>query len=250
MKSSVETFYDDLADLYHLIFEDWPRSIERQAIQLTEVIRARYPQARTIADIACGIGTQSLGLAARGFAVTGSDLSPRAIDRAKREAASRGLNIEFRVDDMERLDTYANVSVDVVIACDNALPHLLNDERMLRAMRRLHGILKPHGLFVFSVRDYATIERDPRRIVPYSVHRTDDGKTIVFQVWDFRGDLYDLNFYFVHDDGTNVSTRVFRSTYWLVTIDRLMELARDAGFVDVERLDDAFFQPLIVCRRG
>jgi hypothetical protein len=31
-------FYDQLADLHHLVFQDWDESIERQARQLTSVI--------------------------------------------------------------------------------------------------------------------------------------------------------------------------------------------------------------------
>ena len=34
MWGTMETFYDDLAEHYHLIFEDWGRSVERQATVL------------------------------------------------------------------------------------------------------------------------------------------------------------------------------------------------------------------------
>src|SRR5712691_2110898 len=127
--------YDDLAELYDLIYEDWPRSIERQAAVLTCIIRERLPAARVVADVACGIGTQALGLAASGFEVVASDLSAGAIERAKREAALRGLKIRFNVDDMETLATYGDGSKDVLIACDNSVPHLLTDQQILRAFR-------------------------------------------------------------------------------------------------------------------
>jgi len=32
-------FYDELAPLYHLIFQDWDASVERQGEQLTAIIR-------------------------------------------------------------------------------------------------------------------------------------------------------------------------------------------------------------------
>src|SRR5579859_4697440 len=80
-------FYDD-----HLIFRDWEASIHRQAVALDSVIREFWGQDhRTILDVACGIGTQALGLAQLGYTVIASDLSPNAIDRAKYEAAQRGL---------------------------------------------------------------------------------------------------------------------------------------------------------------
>ena len=37
-----------------------------------------------------------------------------------------------------------------------------------------------------------------------------------------------------------------RATYYAVTISSLMKLMRMAGFVDVRRLDDRFFQPMII----
>jgi hypothetical protein len=101
------------------------------------------------------------------------------------------------------------------------------------------------------VRDYAEVgERDRPLVVPYGMRERENGRTLLFQVWDFFDDCYDLSFYFVFDDGKNVTTRVFRSRYSLITVDRLMALAREAGFSSVERLDDVFFQPLIVARRG
>ena len=73
---SVERFYDELAPFYHLIFPDWEASIQRQAESLDGVIRERWGEGRlSILDVACGIGTQALGLAALGHRVTASDIS-------------------------------------------------------------------------------------------------------------------------------------------------------------------------------
>ena len=56
--SAVE-FYDGLAPLYHLVYEDWEASIERQGKALDSIIRSyRDETAQSILDVACGIGTQ------------------------------------------------------------------------------------------------------------------------------------------------------------------------------------------------
>src|SRR6266542_201436 len=87
---TVEAFYDQLAPFYHLIFPDWEASIQRQAAAVDAIVRQRWGEARLdILDVACGIGTQALGLAALGHRVTGSDLSAAAIERARREAKGR-----------------------------------------------------------------------------------------------------------------------------------------------------------------
>ena len=80
------SFYDDLASFYHLIFEDWQANMDRQGAWLDSFIRAEWPATRSVLDAACGIGTQALPLAARGYRVTASDISPAAVARAQREA--------------------------------------------------------------------------------------------------------------------------------------------------------------------
>ena len=88
-----DAFYDDLAADYHLIFEDWERSIDRQA----DGAGHAPGRCETVLDAACGIGTQALGLARAGFAVTASDVSPAAVARCSREAAARGLPVRTAV---------------------------------------------------------------------------------------------------------------------------------------------------------
>src|SRR3970040_2006858 len=86
----VRTFYDDLAPLYHLVYENWEASVARQGSALASLIGEHWGAgARTVLDAAVGIGTQALGLLALGFRVTGSDLSHAAVNRAQREAATR-----------------------------------------------------------------------------------------------------------------------------------------------------------------
>jgi hypothetical protein len=51
--TSVRDFYDALASQYHLVFEDWDESVERQASALDGVIRALLGEGRrTVLDVA------------------------------------------------------------------------------------------------------------------------------------------------------------------------------------------------------
>ena len=95
-------FYDGLAPLYQLIYPDWHKSIAWQASVLDAVIRETWGRdvVADVLDVACGIGTQSLGLAKLGYQVTASDLSPDAVERAQREAQAQGLSIDFSVADV------------------------------------------------------------------------------------------------------------------------------------------------------
>src|SRR4051812_26544130 len=96
--------YDPFAPYYHLVYENWAASVTRQGQALDRIIRdvsgGDDRAARTVLDVACGIGTQSLGLAALGYHVTASDLSGASVARAGKEATDRGLTIAFSVADM------------------------------------------------------------------------------------------------------------------------------------------------------
>lgn len=59
---------------------------------------------RHVVDFACGGGVTSLWLAARGTQVTGIDLSPQSIMVAREAASIIGLDVSFRVADLEELE--------------------------------------------------------------------------------------------------------------------------------------------------
>jgi SAM-dependent methyltransferase len=248
---TVETFYDQLAPLYHLIYPDWEASIQRQAAGLDALFREHWGERKLqILDVACGVGTQTLGLARLGHAVTATDLVPAAIDRARREAAQRGLAIDFAVADMRALPERFHDRFDVVLACDNAVPHLLSDADILRAFQEMAACTKPGGLCVISVRDYDREERAGIQIKPYGVRVEGGTRYVILQVWEFTGDIYDLAMYFVEDrGGVRCSTQVMRAHYYAIGTGKLMALLTQAGFVEVERRDDPFFQPVLLGKR-
>jgi len=155
-----QDFYDRLAPYYHLLYPNWEASSARQSRGLAHVL-AEFGVApgNAILDAACGIGTQALGLAQLGYSVTASDLSPAAVRRANDEARARGLAIAFTVADLRRLSSVFRDPFAAVLACDNAIPHLLSDDEIRTALTECRRVLVPGGVFVQSVRDYATIER-------------------------------------------------------------------------------------------
>ena len=102
---------------------------------------------KRILDLACGPATQLLQVAlcnpdAR---FTGVDLSSAMLDRAQANAAlGRFGNVEFRTDDITRLETVGDASVDAVIST-MALHHLPSFEHLLRCFAQIHRVLVPGG---------------------------------------------------------------------------------------------------------
>lgn len=244
-------FYAGFAPCYHLIYPDWEASMKRQASELDGVIRENWGEGvQTVLDVSCGNGTQSLGLAKLGYRVTASDLSPDEVERAKAEARKRGLEIPFSAADMRQAHDHHRAQFDLVISCDNAVPHLLADEDILLAFSQMHACTRPGGGCLISVRDYEKEDLRGPKVKCYEPREENGVRYIIFQVRDTHGDIYDLDVYIVEDRGEpECRTRVLRSQYNTIGITRLIDLMTQAGFKDVQRLDGRFFQPLIIGTR-
>src|SRR5207302_2006922 len=164
-----------------------------------------------------------------------SGLSSAAHERAKREAAQRGLAIDFSVADMRQVAAHHRRQFDLVLAADNAVPHLLTDADLLAAFEQFFASTHRGGGCLLTVRDYDQEDRSGVQLKPYGVRVEDGRRYVVFQVWEFHGPIYDLAMYFVEDrGGSDCSTHVMRSQYYAVGTGRLLDLMRQAGFQDVQ----------------
>lgn len=244
--------YETIAPLYHLVYSDWEESMRHQAAALDGIIReAMGAGPFSILDVSCGIGTQSIGLARLGHTMTASDLSAAAVNRAREEAARRGLTIDFSITDMRRCHDRHSRHFDVVLSADNSVPHLLSDKDLLSAFRGFYACTRPGGATLLTVRDYAREDRTATQIRPYGIRVTDSGRYIVFQCWEFDGDFYDVTMYFLFEGaGGERTITAGRARYYAVDTETLIALLRRAGFVEVRRLDGIFFQPVLLARRA
>lgn len=249
-----ENYYNHLAPYYKYIYPDWDKSVQRQAGVLDGVIKEFIGgTSKTVLDVACGIGTQSIGLARIGYQVTSSDLSSVAIEQARKEAIRYGVQIGFQVVDMRQVWGAYQKQFDVVAACDNSVPHLLSNDEILLAFRQFHQCTKPGGCCIISVRDHALLERRGRQkqMFPRLVHPTGGGQIVLFDVWDFDGDYYEITTYIVEDSGKPAAqTQVIRGgKYYCVEIATLEKLFKEAEFREVKTLRDRFFQPLLIAMK-
>jgi glycine/sarcosine N-methyltransferase len=253
MADSVRAFYDELAESYHFIFADWQGSMRRQAAALERLIDAQLgPGPHTILDCACGIGTQAIGLALLGHTVHATDVSPNAVARAEREAATRGASLSFGVADLRALASQVDGEFDVVLACDNALPHLLEDEDLRLAVENMFAKLRPGGLFLASIRDYDRLVHERPRGEGPRVFDDIRGRRIAFQIWDWTddGSSYRLHQFLLRQDGAAWHTDHFSIIYRALRPPDLVAALRHAGFPLAgihwhEPEESGFFQPIV-----
>jgi SAM-dependent methyltransferase len=243
----MQDFYDDLAPLYHLLFEDWDTGIARQGRHLSAIIRDHWPQTSTILDVSCGIGTQAIALATNGYRVTASDLSAKAIERASSESQKRGQNISFSVCDMLSAHSHHGGGFDLVISCDNALPHLLTDESVCAALKQIFDCARPGGGCLITIRDYEHEKRGKNIFKPYGVRVEGSIRYAIFQVWDFEGDIYDLTLFIVKEDldSQQVTAESMCCRYYAISTAKMMRLMEQVGFQQVKRVDNPYLPFLL-----
>jgi len=243
-----DSFYDELAESYHLIFDDWDAAITRQREVIARLLPAPA-NGKRILDCACGIGTQATGLAMLGYSVEGSDPSVVSIDRARREATTRGVKVEFRVDDMRSLSTAPINSYDAVIAMDNAVPHLESDADIDKALAAMRGRLRSGGIILISLRDYGPLIARRAPSTPPSLYLDGKFRRIVHQVWDWQDDRrYVVHLFITAEKLDGWQTRHFVGHYRAIAPNEVAALALCAGFHDVRVLapdETGYYQPMI-----
>ncbi len=248
----IQTFYDQLATQYDQLFSDWQATTQEQASLLDGIFRENgFDRTASVLDCACGIGTQAVGLAALGYRVTGSDISEVELVQARERAAQNGVELSLACADFRRLEETFCETFDIVLAMDNALPHMLSGDDLEAAVRSIVGRLAPEGLFVASIRDYDTLlESKPPYSPPY-IHKTDKGQRVSFQTWDWEGENYRLVQYIINDEGTPRVSK-FTCEYRATRREELTQLFLAAGCREVAWRfpeETGFYQPIVLARK-
>ena len=139
--------YGDFAAFYDALTDDVDYS--GWADYLLAVFSRHGGQSAQLLDLACGSGSLSLELAARGVDVIGVDGSADMLAVAREKTADEGRDILFLCQDMRQLDLYG--TVDGAVCLLDSLSHILSTGDLAEIFRRLGLFIAPGGLLVFDV---------------------------------------------------------------------------------------------------
>lgn len=133
---------------------------ELEAEDLAQLIEKIIPQEEypKVLDLGCGRGRHALTLAEKGYGVMGIDLSPQAINKAKKTAEKRGLkNVHFKERDMRipLEDTF-----DAVVNLFTTFGYFLEDSENIRVLKSVHSMLRPKGRFLIDFLNANLVEKN------------------------------------------------------------------------------------------
>ena len=139
---------------YEELFQDFADNYDRESFTsgtLGEVDfierEISFNKKGRILDIGCGTGRHSLELARRGYSVTGIDLSPDMIGKAKALAQKENLTIDLQV--MDARDFNFEGAFDLAIMlCEGAFPLMETDEMNFSILQNVFNSLKPGGKLI------------------------------------------------------------------------------------------------------
>lgn len=253
---NAQEFYDKMSADYHLISSAQAGPAEWQGEVIDQLLRGalRTGGPFRVLDCSCGVGTQSLGLARRGHQVLGTDISPRAVQRAEMERAKLGLTAKFAVADMRSLEGVEG-PFDAVISFDNSLAHLTTTADLAFALSSVLSVLRPGGVFLASLRDYDEARKSrPSGTMPR--HLADAmGERVYVQTWDWSedGSHYDLRLFVLKRSGESWSANPLETRMRAYTRAEITEELEKTGFAAVEWVVpevSRYYQPVFLARKA
>ncbi|MEO7993501.1 MAG: class I SAM-dependent methyltransferase [bacterium] len=166
MTSDLTNFYAQLAPLYDLFYASVTEVTANDVAFVRWALGDREPGQTQLIDLACGTGRHLVPLAQAGYQVIGLDLSAHMLDQAAAKCSVADIRVPLHQADMRDLPDLE--PVDAIICMLSAISHMLTVDDLQRALRGIHGLLKPGGTFIMdTVNSVWLLERFKPEIVTF-----------------------------------------------------------------------------------
>ena len=147
--------YAVLAAHYDEVYEVWRTSL---SVARDEIFRARRVGFRSVLDLGCGSGWQSLELARRGASVVAIDPVRSFLAPLRARARKEKLALEVRSGGLPFPPIRDGERFDLALATFDVLNHLSRRDDLLPAFREVSRALVPGGHFFFDLNTPETLE--------------------------------------------------------------------------------------------
>lgn len=223
--------YNHFARVYDAAMDDPAPKIARIAAWIERF----RPGAASLLELGCGTGTMLAGLSGTAGRLTGIDRSPQMLEVAAAKVPGARL-IEGEISAFDLGERF-----DVVICVFDTLNHLTRFEQWRSLMRCTRDHLSDGGLFVFDV-NTATKLRGVAQFAPWITEAGE--RTVVQNVEPPIDGVSIWNVWIVEPDGRGGLVGHHEQIGELgVELDAIEAALHEAGFVVLDRCDEAGMQP-------
>jgi glycine/sarcosine N-methyltransferase len=218
--------------------------IERQLQSLAPA----FGQALKVLDAACGTGMHALALASKGLDVTGTDLSPEMIQKARLNSQNAGMNLRFEVAGFGSLSkTFSAGTFDAILCLGNSLPHLLTPSDLASALADFNACLRPGGLLLIQNRNFDSVMATKERWMEPQTHREGEQEWVFQRFYDFEpNDLIRFNIVTLTRKGMGKWKSTIISTRLKALLQKdLVDALNTTNFVSIQSYGSLSGEPFI-----
>ena len=152
----VAFFDDDYLRIYRPTFTPELTKLEVDFIEHALAL----PQGAAILDMGCGFGRHAIGMAGRGYRVTGLDFNPRYLEIAAEEARAAGTQVSWEAGDMRAIGHAGEFAG--VYSYFTSFGYFSDDENE-KVLDQVAASLQPKGRFLLDVMNRDWILTHPQQ---------------------------------------------------------------------------------------
>ena len=215
--------YAHLAKWFEYLNDDC--GYENWSQYLIDKLRA-YPLSVGL-DIGCGGGWFTRAFARQGYLMTGMDVSAEMLNAAQAAALKAGIKGEYLLGDIAKMKLPRRFDFATAINdCINYIPK----DKLLPALKNIHGALKKGGVFLFDVSSPCKFTRKVANTV--SVDDRDEVTSLAFNRMD--GDKVTLDVTVFEREPSGKYVRLDEThVQYVYTEEELLTALQTAGFTPV-----------------
>jgi len=154
----MQTLYKELSS-YFKYFADFHVETEQEIKVLDRIFKKH--KARSVLDVACGVGRHSIALAKLGYKITGIDYSPYQISEAKKWAQKEKIRVNFLKLNANKFKFLNRFDAAI------CMWSTLGEEPMQyeKVIKNVFDSLKKNGIFFIDNRSWADIPKSREGII-------------------------------------------------------------------------------------
>jgi len=240
--------YNLIAEDYEQLFPNFENTMHTWNERLKNFIRLEDGQSKTILDVGCGIGVQSMVLAQLGFNVYAIDISEQMLEKGRKLSKNYDQKVKFIQGDCSQLGTVLpkNLKLNGFICCGSAILHLSPDDNTKLA-KKLYNLLSKGSKGLIEFFNWSYIDIENCKWTPRSHFRNDNIES------------FSIEFFYDYDRQVNSSIILFERNwennepwqikiqsdfcYWKYLPEEIAKFFIQAGFTKLDLLAGSIKNP-------